>query len=116
MSIFEKHVEQDKVAGEWLLEYPKLWTNTNPGAINIYRPGMEKWRTMIYDIMDNLPEHLAEFIRFRQEVGNVRYWCGPVAGKYAAAGLPTPTRLTMHRYWKAIVNETVRLALKEGLL
>ena len=106
--IFKKHEEQDWAAEVRLLRGPDF-----DGA---KVDEDKKWATLVYEIADNLPEHLAEFIRFRQEVGNVRYWCGPVAGKYAAAGLPTPTRLTMHRYWKVIVNETVRLALKEGLL
>ena len=106
--IFKKHEEQDWAAEVRLLRGPDF-----DGA---KVDEDKKWATLVYEIADNLPEHLAEFIRFRQEVGNVRYWCGPVAGKYAAAGLPTPTRLTMHRYWKDIINETVRLALKEGLL
>ena len=123
MSIFDKHAEQDKVAGEWLLRGTKLMGLTpfitgDPHAMSrVLDPhGAAKWRTLIYDISDSLPEHLAEFLRYRQEVGNVRYWCGPVAGKYATKGGYVPTRLTMNRMWKAIVNETVRLALEEGLL
>lgn len=116
MAIFEKHEKHDKIAAEWLLDYPSLWLSTAPGAINMVRPNSTKWRALIYDIKDNLPEHLAEFLDYRQRARSDRRWVGPVAGLYVAAGQRAPSRQTMWRWWREIVEATARFAAEEGLV